>query len=140
PNVRVTGGTSSTVGPAAPPNDFRLNDYGDYSGLAFVGGVAHVAWAVNSNSTATNPNGAGGPTDLDTAALTVATDPPPVAGSPIPTLVAKPTAGRGKAFKFSVVYHDPQNDLDQSTLDGGDVLVTGPNGFTLTAQFVKARR
>ena len=32
-------------------------DYGDYTGLAFVGGVAHPAWADNSNSTGDNPDG-----------------------------------------------------------------------------------
>ena len=48
--------------------DFRLNDYGDYTGLAFLGGVAHVAWADNSNSTGADPAGAGGPPDLYTAA------------------------------------------------------------------------
>lgn len=32
-------------------------DYGDYTGLAFVSGVAYPAWADNSNSTGDNPNG-----------------------------------------------------------------------------------
>jgi hypothetical protein len=32
-------------------------DYGDYSGLAFFGGVAMPAWSDNSNSTADNPGG-----------------------------------------------------------------------------------
>jgi hypothetical protein len=31
--------------------------YGDYTGLAFTAGVAHPAWADNSNSTLDNPDG-----------------------------------------------------------------------------------
>jgi hypothetical protein len=33
-------------------------DYGDFTGLAFMAGLAHPAWADNSNSTGDNPNGA----------------------------------------------------------------------------------
>ncbi|HXJ65383.1 MAG TPA: sialidase family protein [Actinomycetota bacterium] len=32
-------------------------DYGDYSAISFLGGVAHPAWADNSNSTGNNPDG-----------------------------------------------------------------------------------
>jgi hypothetical protein len=32
-------------------------DFGDYTGLAFVAGIAHPAWADNSNSTGDNPDG-----------------------------------------------------------------------------------
>jgi hypothetical protein len=32
-------------------------DFGDYTGLAFSAGVAHPAWADNSNGTGDNPDG-----------------------------------------------------------------------------------
>ena len=32
-------------------------DFGDYTGLGFAFGIAHPAWADNSNSTADNPDG-----------------------------------------------------------------------------------
>ncbi|HEX9236417.1 MAG TPA: sialidase family protein, partial [Actinomycetota bacterium] len=47
-------------------------DYGDYTGLSFFDGVAHPAWADNSNSTGTNPNGALHQLDVYTAAVSVA--------------------------------------------------------------------
>jgi len=44
-------------------------DYGDYTGLAFSGGIARPAWSDNSNSTGTNPDGALGKLDIYTAAV-----------------------------------------------------------------------
>jgi len=44
-------------------------DYGDYTGLAFIGGVAHPAWADNSNSTGDNPDGALHEFDVYSAAV-----------------------------------------------------------------------
>ena len=44
-------------------------DYGDYTGLSFFGGIAHPAWADNSNSTSTNPDGALHQLDIYTAAV-----------------------------------------------------------------------
>ena len=52
PNIRISAGTSNSH---ASGNGI---DYGDYSGLAFLGGVAHPAWSDNSNSTTDNPDGA----------------------------------------------------------------------------------
>jgi hypothetical protein len=46
-------------------------DYGDYSGLSFVAGIAHPAWSDNSNSTGTNPDGALHQLDIYTAAVPV---------------------------------------------------------------------
>jgi hypothetical protein len=44
-------------------------DYGDYTGLAFFGGVAHPAWSDNSNSTGDNPDGALHQLDIYTASV-----------------------------------------------------------------------
>jgi hypothetical protein len=46
-------------------------DYGDYSGLSFVAGVAHPAWADNSNATGANPDGALHQLDIYTAAVPI---------------------------------------------------------------------
>jgi hypothetical protein len=47
-------------------------DFGDYIGLSFYGGVAHPAWADNSNSTGTNPDGALHTLDIYTASVPLA--------------------------------------------------------------------
>ena len=64
-NVKVSAGTSN--------GDASNNgvEYGDYTGLGFAGGVIHPAWADNSNSTGTNPDGALDRFDIYTAAITV---------------------------------------------------------------------
>lgn len=47
-------------------------DYGDYTGLAFVGGVAMPAWSDNSNSTGDNPAGSLRTFDISTARVGLA--------------------------------------------------------------------
>jgi hypothetical protein len=62
-NVRISAGTSNS-------HDANNGiDYGDYSGLAYFGGIAHPAWADNSNSTGNNPDGALHQLDVFTAAV-----------------------------------------------------------------------
>jgi BNR/Asp-box repeat protein len=63
PNIKVSAGTSNA------PDSGNGIDYGDYSGLAFYGGLAHPAWSDNSNSTGTNPDGALHQFDVYTAAV-----------------------------------------------------------------------
>jgi BNR/Asp-box repeat len=63
PNIRVSAGTSNSH------DSGNGIDYGDYSGLAFYGGVAHPAWSDNSNSTGTNPDGRLHQLDIYTAAV-----------------------------------------------------------------------
>ena len=63
PNIQISAGTSNSH------DSGNGIDYGDYSGLAFYGGVAHPAWSDNSNSTGTNPDGALHQLDIYTAAL-----------------------------------------------------------------------
>ncbi|MBF8301150.1 MAG: OmpA-like protein, partial [Acidobacteria bacterium] len=55
-NVQVSDGTSNGHAAGA----FNL---GDYTGLAYEGGVIHMAWADNSNSVGDNPDGALSSTD-----------------------------------------------------------------------------
>jgi hypothetical protein len=63
PNVQISAGTSNSA------DSGNGIDYGDYSGLAFYGGLAHPAWSDNSNSTGTNPDGALHQLDIYTAAV-----------------------------------------------------------------------
>ena len=65
PNIQISGGTSNSH---VSGNGI---DYGDYTGLSFVGGIAHPAWSDNSNSTGTNPDGAYHQLDIFTAAVPV---------------------------------------------------------------------
>jgi hypothetical protein len=56
-NAQISGGTSDGNGsnpPAAGQADIQ---FGDYSGLAYHQGLAHPAWADDSNSTGDNPDG-----------------------------------------------------------------------------------
>jgi uncharacterized repeat protein (TIGR01451 family) len=69
PNVRISAGTSDEDGAQPPAACCADLDYGDYTGLAFEGGVAHPAWADNSNSTGDNPAGALGTMDIYTTRI-----------------------------------------------------------------------
>jgi hypothetical protein len=64
-NIQISAGTSNSH---ASGNHI---DYGDYTGLSFYGGVAHPAWADNSNSTGANPDGTLHQLDVFTAAVPV---------------------------------------------------------------------
>jgi hypothetical protein len=65
PNIQISAGTSNAH------DSGNHIDYGDYIGLSFYGGLAHPAWADNSNSTGTNPDGALHKLDIFTAAVRV---------------------------------------------------------------------
>ena len=62
-NLQISAGTSN-----APDAHNGIN-YGDYTGLSFLNGTAHPAWADNSNSTGTNPDGTLHALDIYTAAV-----------------------------------------------------------------------
>jgi hypothetical protein len=62
-NLRISAGTSNSQ------DSHNGIDYGDYTGLSYYGGVAHPAWADNSDSTGNNPNGALHALDIYTAAV-----------------------------------------------------------------------
>jgi len=63
PNLRISAGTSNSH------DSGNGIDFGDYSGLSFLGGVAHPAWSDNSNSTEDNPDGNLHQLDIYTAAV-----------------------------------------------------------------------
>jgi hypothetical protein len=62
-NIQISAGTSNSH------DSGNGIDYGDYTGLSFYGGVAHPAWADNSNSTRNNPDGALHQLDIYTASV-----------------------------------------------------------------------
>ena len=62
-NIQISAGTSNSH------DSGNHIDYGDYTGLSFYGGVAHPAWADNSNSTGDNPDGRLHQLDIYTAAV-----------------------------------------------------------------------
>jgi hypothetical protein len=63
PNLQISAGTSNS-------HDAQNRiDYGDYTGLSFFGGIAHPAWADNSNSTGNNPDGTLHQLDVYTASV-----------------------------------------------------------------------
>ncbi len=64
-NIQISAGTSNSH------DSGNGIDYGDYTGLSFYGGIAHPAWADNSNSTGNNPDGALHQLDIYTASVRV---------------------------------------------------------------------
>jgi hypothetical protein len=63
PNIQISAGTSNSH------DSGNHIDYGDYTGLSFYRGIAHPAWADNSNSTGNNPDGTLRGLDIYTAAV-----------------------------------------------------------------------
>jgi hypothetical protein len=66
-NFQISAGTSNSQ------DAHNGIDFGDYTGLAFDAGVAHPAWADNSNSTGNNPDGALSHLDVYTASVPFST-------------------------------------------------------------------
>ena len=52
-----TGPQMVSEGASNAADSHNLIEFGDYTGLGFTFGVAHPAWADNSNSTGDNPDG-----------------------------------------------------------------------------------
>lgn len=116
-NVQVSRGSSNSA-------DFgNQNDYGDFSGLAYGGGVFHPVWADDSNSTGDNPNGAGKGPNMYTAAVTVTTPPPP----PPPNKDTKLTY----TGATSADYHDAFTASATLTIVGGGPLASAQVQFSL---------
>jgi len=97
PNFPIATGVSNAT-LALPPPQIRNTNWGDYTGLAFHGGVMVPVWADNSNSTGDNPAGANSTFDLYTALVQVTV--PPVA----PVVTSQPagtTVPAGATYSFT---------------------------------------
>ena len=55
---------------------------------------------------------------------------------PVASLSAPGVTVAGTSYRFNVTYADPGDAVRVSTLGSKDILVTGPNGFSQTANFV----
>lgn len=106
PNIQVSPGFSDTT-PSGNPND-----YGDYTGLAFLANRLRPAWADNSNATGDNPDGVHMALDLYTAGIEVQPATPP----PTRTLVGQfGDVGSGKKFTLT----DADGTVVTFSLSGG---------------------
>jgi hypothetical protein len=145
-------GADAQVSQGASNSDAADNsiDLGDYTGLAFLGGTVYPLWADNSNSTGDNPDGRLHALDQYTARVRADSLPEPTTlalgglnGSAQPALVpsrgggTKPLGGRPD-YRFKVNYFSPAG-VDAASIDGSDVLVTGPAGFSATALVQSSR-
>jgi hypothetical protein len=147
-NIQISQGLSDAARSRA------VIELGDYTGLDFHNNVFYPVWGDNSNITGDNPSGGVNvsPTalatfDVYTSRITVTARNPvppeqaPVGpGSPLtPQFNGRDTITKGKVYKFQVRYQSP-NGIDVSSLDDSDLLVTGPQGYNLFADFQRAKR
>jgi hypothetical protein len=146
PNIQVSGGASNAN---AAKNGI---DLGDYTGLDFYQNKMHPLWFDNSNSTGDNPDGT--LKDLDAYTATIASSTFAAATVASPGGLSDPTgpvaalsfAGgansgyvrRGASYTISVQYRDPEG-VAKSSLSSDDLLVTGPDGFSRTAQLLRVK-
>jgi hypothetical protein len=127
-------------------------DFGDYSGLDFFAGTMHPLWFDNSNSTGDNPNGilgalnaytanvpssafaTGGQISLGgTAAVTG-----PLAALSFASGANVGYATKGSGYTITVRYAD-STGINRASIAGGNLLITGPNGFSASPQQVRLR-
>lgn len=115
-NVRVSQGASNQNG-AEPPGPCCVDiDYGDYTGAAFQSGNFFPSWSDNSNSTADNPDGAGGHWDTYAARIHFGPNlPPAVSAGPN----ASGLEGSAIALAGSVVDPDGDATLAHWSATGG---------------------
>jgi hypothetical protein len=110
PNVQASAGSSNEDGAEPPATGHGDLDYGDYSGADFAGGVFHVAWADNSNSTGDNPDGTRHKMDVYTATVTPQAPPPPP--NQPPTVDAGPDASGTEGSPIAL--HGSVSDPDST--------------------------
>lgn len=140
PNMKLNVGQSN----ARFSGNFG-NDYGDYTGLDFYNNVVWASYPDNTNSTGDNPSGKLRAFDIYSARVRV-TDttevvPPFVTpASPLSPTVVRPVSlvRKGRFYQLRVTYSHPSG-VNLATVDSGDVVVTGPNGFSQPMELLRAR-
>jgi hypothetical protein len=148
--VQVSANQQISAGASNADDANNEIDLGDYTGLAFTGGVFMPAWADNSNSTGDNPNHALHAEDIYTArvntssfAFTGAIDLGGVAGpGPVVAQVLKSSlaGGQAKGSSYTIqITIAGVNAFDPSTLGSENLLVTGPNGYAASPAYMKAK-
>ncbi|MDB5290806.1 MAG: hypothetical protein JWL69_2047 [Phycisphaerales bacterium] len=146
PNQQISAGASNA-------NDANNSiDLGDYTSLDFYNGVIHPLWFDNSNTTGDNPDGTLKNLDVYTANVSASAfaasstislggmaDPSgPVAALSFTSGSNTGYVKSGRSYLITVAYADA-NGITLASVGGANLLVTGPNGFSRTAQLVKAR-
>jgi hypothetical protein len=146
PNLQISQGASNAN--AAQSGI----DLGDYTGLDFYQGTVHPLWFDNSNSTGDNPDGtlknldaytANIPVSKFAAAMVVSDGGLADPGGPVAGLSFSGGANvgfvrRGSSYTITVQYRD-SGGVDRGSITSDDLLVTGPDGFSRTAQLVRVR-
>jgi hypothetical protein len=129
---------NNLTGTLAAPLDPRLSPFENNGGttptLAPLPGSSVID--AGSNPAGLTTDQVGNPRSLGTGPDIGAVEHAP--GVPLPTIASLPpvvTAPGGTSYQFSVTYYD-DTAIDVSTLAGGNVQVTGPNGFSTTATLV----
>jgi hypothetical protein len=110
--VTISGNARVAEGLSNAADTDNNIDLGDYTGLDFNNGTLLPVWADNSNSTAQNPDGTRTGLDLYTARV---------------------DAGTLPSGQLAL------GGLNAASLDGNDIHLTGPNGFSATADLRKTR-
>lgn len=94
----------------------------------------HVYTAVGAtfsiHATASDEDGTWNANALAVSVLSPDTTPPTASAN-----AANITAGGAVTYRFTVTYNDNVG-IDLASLDGNDILVTGPNGFSQLARFI----
>jgi hypothetical protein len=151
--VQFAGNFQASQGFSDANRARSIMDFGEYMGLDFHENVVYPVWADNSNSLGDNPSGGvitgSSLATLDlyatrvivTAAEPVQPERAPVGpGSPLtPRFIGRDTITKGKFYRFQVRY-ESANGIDLQSLGDDDLLVTGPVGYNLFADFQKAKR
>ena len=148
--VQVSANQQISAGASNASDANNEVDLGDYTGLAFTNGVFMPAWADNSNSTGDNPNHSLHALDVYTARVNASSfsftgtiDLGGLAGpGPVVAQVLKSSLAGGQAKGSSYTIQltiAGSNAFDPTTLSSSNLLVTGPNGFTASPIYVKAK-
>jgi hypothetical protein len=146
PNLQISAGESNA-------NDSSSGiDLGDYTGLDFYNGTVHPEWFDNSNSTGDNPDGTLKDLDVYTANVNASAFASAslvsLGGRSDPSgLVAALSFANGAntgvarhvhSYTITVQYTDAAG-INMTSLDGTNLLITGPNNLSTNAQFVRAK-
>ena len=128
-NFPIATGTSNATY-ATPPGTTRNTNYGDYTGLAFHGGVLVPVWADNSDSSGDNPAGANASFDLYTALVQVAST---GVAPAITTQPAAAAAAPGGTYSFTAAASgDPAPGVQWQRSDDGGLTWVPLGGATST--------
>jgi hypothetical protein len=139
-NITFSGTGQQNVASGLDPAGLQLN--GAPSGtpltIALLSGSLAINAGNNTQSLTTDQRGTG--------FVRVAGSAADVGAFELPSLIPAANVGSfptvttpgGTLYTFTVVYSDTQSNIDLTTLDGNDITVTGPGGYSKNASFVSS--